>query len=457
VTHYLRVAVVPLYLMLCLMLGGASAAGFWVNMVLQLLALPILVWALVVKRSTPMSRPARQLCAILVLMLLVVAVQLIPLPPSMWTSLAGREPIAQGYRLLGQPLPWLPISLAPHETLSSALWLLPALAVCLGIVRLGSFKANWIGWALAVVTTLAVGIGAMQIASGDPMAWYFYRTTNVGATTGFFANANHMATLLVATVPFLTALYLSARGRGRSAKGASGMFVVLAGALTVVVVGVVINRSLAGVGLAVPVVAASLLMLLSRKRKLPRWSGAAVAVLAVLAVVLVFEGPIQNSLAGAEAQTSFASRQTMFATSLEATRNFLPLGSGIGTFAEIYPLYEAPGAVTRWFVNHAHSDYIELALETGFLGLGVLLVFLLWWLVRTAAIWRAEQPDYFARAATIASAAMLAHSVVDYPLRTAAMSALFAACCALMAEPRARARRSEAPETESKPRHLSAD
>lgn len=456
-SHYLRVAVVPFYLMLCLMLGGASAAGFWANMLLQLLALPILVWALVVKRSTPMSTAGRQLCAILVLVLLAIGIQLVPLPPDLWTSLPGRAPIAEGYRLLGQPPPWMPISLAPHRTLGSALWLLPAFAVCLGILRLGSFKANWIAWAVAIVTTLAVGIGAMQVASGDPMKWYFYQTTNVGATTGFFANANHMATLLVATIPFLTALYLVARGRGRSPKASSGMFVVLAGALAVVVVGVVINASLAGVGLAVPVVAASVLMLLTRKRALPRWAGPAVVLLAIVAVTLMFKGPFQTSLASAGAETSFASRQTIFTTSIDAVRDFLPWGSGIGTFAEIYPRYEQPGEVTRWYINHVHGDYIELALETGIVGLAVLLVFAAWWLARIVAIWRADQPDYFARAATIASAAMLAHSVVDYPLRTAAMSALFAACCALMAEPRARVRRSEAPETANQARHLSAD
>jgi hypothetical protein len=87
----------------------------------------------------------------------------------------------------------------------------------------------------------------------------------------------------------------------------------------------------------------------------------------------------------------------------------------------------------------------------------IVLLFLLWWLKRLLSIWRAEKTDHFARAASIASAAILAHSVVDYPLRTAAVGALFAVCCALMAEPRPRARRSEEPEPANKARHLSAD
>ena len=78
----------------------------------------------------------------------------------------------------------------------------------LGIVRLGNFKANWIAWAIAIITVAAVMIGALQIASGNPASspWYFYEITNFGFATGFFSNANHMATLLVVTIPFLDRL-----------------------------------------------------------------------------------------------------------------------------------------------------------------------------------------------------------------------------------------------------------
>jgi O-antigen ligase len=456
-THNLRLALVPAYLMLCLVLGGASAAGFWVNLLLQLLALPIIIWALLARRSTPMPAAGRQLCLILALMLLVIIVQLIPLPPSLWTTLPGREPIAAGFRLLGQPLPWLPISLAPHETPASALWLLPAIAVTLGIVRLGAFKPKWIAWVIAVFTTVSVGLGALQISGGDPTNWYFYRITNVGFTTGFFANANHMATLLVCTVPFLTALYLNARSRGQSAQTSSGMFVILAGAMTVVVVGVVINTSLAGIGLSIPVVAASILMLISRRKRLPGWSGLVVAALAALAVAIAFSAPFENNLTGTEAKASQESRYTSFTKSLDAARDYMPVGSGIGTFSYIYRMYEDPTGVTQVFMNHVHSDYIEIALETGLLGLAVVLVFLSWWLARTIAIWRSEEPDHFARAATIASAVILAHSLVDYPLRTAAISALFAACCGLLCDPRSYKGVRKKALREDQARHLSAD
>jgi len=456
-THYLRLGLVPLYLLLCLLLGGASAAGFWANMVLQLLAIPIIGWALLVRRSAPMSRAGRSLLTLLVLMLGLIALQLIPLPPALWTLIPGREQTAAGFAMLGQPLPWLPISLAPYQTIGSALWLLPAIAVLLGIVRLGNFRASLLAWVLALVTILSVAIGALQIVGGEGSPWYLYEITNYGVTTGFFSNANHMATLLVATVPFLAALYLSARSKGRSVQRSSGLFVVLSGTLGVVFVGIAVNRSLAGIGLSVPVLAASLLMLISRKRKLPKWSAALVGLLLMGSVALAFSAPFHNNLTTQEARTAEDSRYTSFTKSLGAAREFLPLGSGIGSFQAIYRMREDPAGVGRFYMNHVHSDLIELLLETGLPGLVLILLFLVWWSRRAIAIWRAEKPDFFAQAAVVASAAILAHSLVDYPLRTAAIGAVFAMCCALMAEPRARVRQGTPQPDEKQARHLSAD
>ncbi len=455
--HNLRLALIPAYLLLCLTLGGASAAGFWANMVLQLLAIPILFWSLVAERRAPMSAAARQLLALLVAAGLVVVLQLVPLPPEVWTRLPGRREVAEGFALLGQPLPWMPVSLAPHRTIASALWLLPAAAVLLGIIRLGAFRATWLAWVLAVVTIFSVALGALQVVGGEDSSWYFYEITNFGVATGFFSNANHMATLLVSTIPFLAALYLGARRSRRSVQKSSGLFVILVGTLIVVFVGIATNRSLAAAGLSVPVLAASLLMLLARKRRMPAWSPVLIAILVLGSVAVVFSAPLGNNLTSQEARSAEESRYTSFTRTLDAAAGFMPVGSGIGTFQEIYPATEDATAVTRFYMNHVHGDYIELALETGVAGMLVILLFLLWWARRVVYIWIGDDPDHFARAATIASAAILAHSIVDYPLRTAAISALFAICCALMAEPRARVRQSQKPPPENQARHLSAD
>lgn len=444
------------YFLLCLLLGGASAAGLLANTLLQLIAIVMIVAALVIRPRTPPTRSGRRLLTLFGMMVGVILIQLVPLPPAIWTMLPGRDGVEQGFAMLGQPLPWLPISLSPNDTIASALWLLPAVAVLLWILKLG-VRESWLAWAMAATMVASVLVGAMQISGGENSPWYFYEVTNYGVTVGFFSNANHLATFLLATVPFLGALYMAAGRRRRAAHKSAGLAVILAGLFGLVLVGLGINGSLAGLGLIVPVAGATLL-LMRRRRGIPVWAVAVVALLALGSVAVVFSGRFDNNLISAEAQDSTVSRYTTFMTSFEAVKDFFPFGSGIGTFQPIYRLYEDAQRVTTTYMNHAHSDWIEIVLETGLLGAVVLLLFLVWWARRAHAIWRAPEPDYYARAATIASAAILAHSLVDYPLRTVAIAAVFAFCCALMASGRtagpAKGKRWPA---KRPARHLSAD
>ncbi|MFL6856755.1 MAG: O-antigen ligase family protein [Allosphingosinicella sp.] len=455
--HRLRLAVGPAYLLLCLLLGGASAAGGWANLVLQILGLAIILWSVLARPATPLSAGARGGIAVLLLIFALFAVEIVPLPPALWSHLPGRAPVADGFRMLGLPLPWLPLSLEPYRTLASAFWLIPAAAVYLATVRLGAFRASWFAWVLAAVTLFSVTIGALQVASGAESGWYLYRVTNIGQMVGFFANANHFATLLVATIPFLAALYLSARAGRGSVQKSSALLVILVGTLLVVFVGIGVNTSLAGIGLSVPVLGASLLMLYARKRRPPVWAPVLIALVLAGSVAAVMSAPFENNLTAAKAGDE-DSRRLAYGRTLAAARDYFPVGSGIGTFQQVYRQHEDPAKTDATYMNHAHSDYVELALEAGLPGYALLAVFLWWWVRRTAAAWRPQDPDVYARAATIATAAMLAHSLVDYPLRTAALGAVFAMGCGLMSEARTHTRRrADTGADPDAPRHLSAD
>src|SRR4051794_30101213 len=80
--------IAPLYLFLCLVLGGSSQAIFG-NMLLRLLGLAILAWAAMSRKEEPLLPPARQLLLLGMVGLAVVALQLIPLPASTWAHLGG--------------------------------------------------------------------------------------------------------------------------------------------------------------------------------------------------------------------------------------------------------------------------------------------------------------------------------------------------------------------------------
>jgi len=431
-----REAVAPAYLFLCLIAGG-SVQGIWANMVLQLIGIALIAWAATARNVPALAPPARWLFGIILVGLALVALQLIPLPASVWPSLGGREALARGYALLGMPVPALPVSLAPYDTLSALMALLPAVGMLCAIVRLQAYRASWLVAALMAGTFCGILLGILQVSSGDPerSSWYLFEEANFGVATGFFANANHMATLLVVSLPFLAALVSA--GRRLSGQRYSALVAVCAGTVLVVVVGIILNQSLAGYLLALPVLAASAAIMMPPAS---RFRGMAI-LLAIVGLAAAFGAlelsSIRAQAFNVQASTSVQSREEIFKTTVAATRDFLPFGSGIGTFSRVYDLYENPDRVTPTYVVHAHNDYAELALETGLPGIAILVGFLLWWGAAVRRAWRMTDGSPYVRAASIASAAILVHSLVDFPLRTAAIGASFAMCIALLADRRA--------------------
>jgi hypothetical protein len=65
----------------------------------------------------------------------------------------------------------------------------------------------------------------------------------------------------------------------------------------------------------------------------------------------------------------------------------------------------------------------------------LLIGFFSWWLRQLLFAWTSPLAGRLARAATIVSGAILAQSLVDYPLRTSAIACVFALCLAIMARP----------------------
>ena len=101
-------------------------------------------------------------------------------------------------------------------------------------------------------------------------------------------------------------------------------------------------------------------------------------------------------------------------------------------------MFETPPEISQSYVNHAHNDWLELTLETGLPGLILAVLFLAWFAIATYRIWRRGDSgidSLLAQAATITVTLLLAHSLVDYPLRTTALACLFGFVCALCVPP----------------------
>ena len=444
-----RSAVAPLYLFACLLLGG-SAQGIWQNAVLQLGGIVLIAWAAATGTPEPMPRRAKALLLLAIAAIAIVALQLVPLPQSLWPQL-GRARIAEGYQLLGQPVPRLPLSLTPAASMSTLLCIIPPLALFCAMVRLRAYRETWLAAAVVAGTLLGIMLGALQVASSaGGSSWYLYPDTNLGAGVGFFANANHTATLLIVSLPFLAAALAS--GKRGNKQHYWALASVVAAAALLVIVGIVLNHSLAGYLLVLPVLMASALLLVRRGR-IRWWLGIAVTVSVIGAVGALASSSIGSTRIGQDASASVQSRAQILQTTGRAIADYLPFGSGLGSFVNIYRLYESPDAVTSEYVVHAHNDYAEIALELGVPGIILMLLFFAWWIPEVRSAWRHGERGGFVKAASIASAAILVHSVVDFPLRTAAISACFAMCLALLADRRNQPARQE-PQDLRPARHL---
>lgn len=418
--------VAPVYLILCIVLGG-SAQSVWGNFALQLIGLAILVWAIVRRRRLEESTRIPDI--LIVTALVIACLQLVPISPAMWTKLPGRAGIAENYALLRIPLPWLPVSETPYLSMATLFALLPPFAMFTAI--LVSDRDRVAAGALIAAVSAAIFLGALQVASGPGSEWYFYPITNSGAV-GFFANSNHMGTLLLAAIPFVAALLLSGKSQRRLRGRTAAMVTIAGAALGLILVGIALNRSLAALLLALPVLLATGLMVPAGWRL--RWFGIPVAALALtVAIAVLSVNPLSSTAASQSKEVSVQSRQAIWKKTGEAIAASFPVGTGLGSFANVYPLYENPDAVDSTYVNHAHNDYLELALELGLAGILLPVLFIIWWAIRSIRIWSSNLSSPFDRAATIASAAILAHSVVDYPLRTSAIAAVFAMCIGIIA------------------------
>ena len=198
--------------------------------------------------------------------------------------------------------------------------------------------------------------------------------------------------------------------------------------------GVLLTGSVAGIGLLLPVGIGALLLTRPDLRLSLRLVIAIFAVLSLAALGLAMSGVLQDNFSGAAGGEGH-NRLDYLRTGLAYMGKTAPFGSGLGTFVEVYPWFESAGAIGPTYVNHAHDDLLELLLETGVFGLAALGAFVWWWIARAGAVWRAAARNPYAQAATILVGAILVHSVVDYPLRTAADSSLFAVACALIVRP----------------------
>ena len=417
-------------LALCLLIGGASHQHALRVSLLELAALPVLGLALLRAWDAASWTRHRLALSVLAAAAALPLIQLIPLPPGLWSALPGREQATLGLEVAGIAPGWAPLSLTPDLTWRAFLAFLPPAAVFLGALHLGRDGRRGLAWLVLILALAGVGLGMVQIAVGDPA--YPWSQTGRGTVAGFFANRNHLATLCLVALPFCAALAGAGARRGAEGRGA----VWAAGfAAAVLVIALAAIRSRAGIVLAGPTLALSGLLVWTaagRGRPGPALLGLLGGAGAALALVAAIGlSPILQRF---DPDAAPEGRFDRWPTVAEAAQAHLPTGAGFGAFDRVYRSVEPLEEVDETYFNRAHNDWLESWLEGGWLSAAVALAFLAWFGRRGWTAWRepAGTDADLRRAASVGVLVILVHSAADYPLRTIAMAAVLALCCALL-------------------------
>lgn len=431
----------PAYLALCLLLGGASAAGFLANGMLQFLGL-ICILLVVLTSSVPVLRGnARLLLILLGAAAALLVFELIPLPPFLWSILPGRGWVAEGYAAMNLDRPWLPISLAPDGTLMALTSLIVPVAMALLIFASSGYGRIYCVFVMFAIAVLSIFLGVLQRMQGPDSLYYIYEITNRGGVVGFFANRNHLATFLLMTLPFVGALAVDPKRSSRNTADRDDARVgrlMITGCLALLLaVGVVIVGSAAGWFLLLPTIFGAICVFVrSEKGRVPPALVQTGLFVAVVCIVAAIVAPLQmNDLGDKLSGINPQLRNYSISTTAKAALDYLPFGSGAQSFTLIYPHYEDASNASLEFMNHAHSDYVEVFLEHGLLGLALIGAALYFWVRQSGRQWRQGKGEPLTRASFIAMGVLFAHSLVDYPGRTAAIAALFAMSAAMMVAP----------------------
>jgi O-antigen ligase len=429
--------------------GGGTHAGFFGDAAVQLLSIPLLafsLWGALDAEKTD-GHKQRLIFAVCCAVAAVLAIQLIPLP-FRFTSIGDAAAAGAGeLDLLVPKSAWATISVSPQATWAAAASLIVPAAVFIAAAQLTSRQRLRLTWLLLLLGAIALLLGFMQMVQGPFSAFRFYHVTNLTETVGFFANRNHFAAHLYVTLVLGAVWFLATANKvlkTHTFRSRSIVWLTAASVfLVAVVAGLAMARSRAGLFLAAAALIGIVLMALKQnyqdegRSRRGRVTSSRIAIVIVLCAVFF---SVQYGLGGIASRYSkdfsdsrLALAQTTFETALAA----LPFGTGLGSFIPVYATVEKDADIISGDANRAHNDLAEFLLETGVFGGLFLAVSFVWFSRRAYQVWKTTARDrdsqlMLQRASTLVIALLLLHSLVDYPLRTTALSAIFAFFCAVL-------------------------
>ena len=394
--------------------GGARGLG---DVIVVLLTMPVQFLACIRWSWFRQSSLSRAVMVALVAVISWHALQLIPLPPEWVGQLPMRSGIAADLSGIGAESRWVPATLDFWGTVRS-LTEMVAFAAFLALISTLTPAARLRLLKLTVLAGCAMALlGYAQAAAGSQSPLRMYSHHHPIGAVGTFANRNHFACLAAMLVPLSIALAECGRRAGRIEPMlwySAAIMLLLAAGLSFSRTGFVLACAAAGVGLV--------WMSLRRKR--------AIVVTALL--TLVAAGMISiyawNGLSTRLQLDPLRDLRWQYLQyGWDTAKAYFPWGSGPGSFRYAYAPFEPLSKMGEAYALHSHNELVELAVEWGACGIlfAMAAPILLIAAMRNKLIVANDRSPILIGSVVAVTVPML-HSLVDYPLRTYAVMAVFA-------------------------------
>ena len=372
--------------------------------------------------------------AVLSLFLLLILLQMLPLPPGIVKVLSPKtfflrntlsfEPSALSFRL----------SFVPFATKIEFLkWLT--------LSGLFFFLLNWRNSNKDVIPLIIiimfVGIaeslyGMLEFFSGH--RYILNLDMKISSVTGTFINRNYFAGYLLMVIPLSVGYFFSREVFQRSRfmgwrhwlSSLDGKTLLISFGIIVMILGLLFSAS--RMGIVSLLLSFSLMSLLFRKsQRGQRFSKTTVLIfgLALLwAVWIGLDAVISRFFTLSE---SFEERWMIWVNTFQIFKDFPLLGSGLGTFVHIFPMYRS--FYIQGLVTHAENDFLQLVSEVGLIGIGLLLfVFVFLFFRAVLAILSFHSGDtkkYIGMGGMVGILALMFHSLVERNIQIPANAFLF--------------------------------
>jgi O-antigen ligase/tetratricopeptide (TPR) repeat protein len=284
-----------------------------------------------------------------------------------------------------------------------------------------------LAWGLTFVGGAVAAFGLIQFADYAPHDWW--EPSRFVASV--FVNHNHFASYLELLLPMTVFLWLFAplAPWQRFLTAVSGAVMTSAFVLSC-------SRG-AWLSLATAAVLSFLGFFLFAEKTHParRTLVFGFACVAVLALAVAHE-PIRNrllTLVNVSEDVSAQMRQAMWWGTWALIEKSPVIGHGLGTYVHLFPSFRPEGLYRR--INYAHSEYLQVAAEIGWVGLALLAmiaILLVFRMSRIALVSRTSWKQALALGGWVGGASVAIHSLIDFPLHIPAVSFTLAAIAGLV-------------------------